>query len=87
MSLRLSFPATALDGRVHREEELTLARTASLQQQQQQHQQHQHAASPNPPAAEPSDDAVVPAAMDPSPAVPLNPNRRRVALPDPVALK
>lgn len=29
MSLRLAFPTAALDGRVHREEELTLARTTT----------------------------------------------------------
>ncbi|GAB1310027.1 Sin3 complex subunit [Madurella fahalii] len=72
MSLKLTFPTTALDGRVHREEELTLARTAS---------QRQHAA--NPPVPETPDGAVAFHAMDGSPAAPLNPNRRRVALPDP----
>ncbi|KXX75628.1 Protein STB2 [Madurella mycetomatis] len=76
MSLKLTFPTTALDGRVHREEELTLARTAS---------QRQHPAN----SAEPETpvDTVDPPAMDTSPAAPPNPNRRRVALPDPVAFK
>src|SRR5690242_4131751 len=74
MSLRLSFPTAAFDGRIHREEELTQARTA-LQQQQR---------NATPAALETPDGA---AAMGSVPAAPPSAGRRRVVLPDPVAFK
>ncbi|KAK4155567.1 hypothetical protein C8A00DRAFT_41842 [Chaetomidium leptoderma] len=74
MSLRLSFPTAAFDGRIHREEELTQARTA-LQQQQR---------NATPAVLETPDGA---AAMGSVPAAPPSTGRRRVALPDPVAFR
>ncbi|KAL2136524.1 hypothetical protein VTI74DRAFT_3349 [Chaetomium olivicolor] len=71
MSLRIGFPSTALDGRVHREEELTLARSASQQRTVK-------AAVPEAPEG---------AAAGAAPTVPPTPNRRRVVLPDPVAFR
>jgi hypothetical protein len=71
MSLRLPFP-TALDGRAHREEELTLARTASYQRNR------------KPSLPEPPDGTTV---MGSTPVAAPNPGRRRVVLPDPVAFK
>ncbi|KAL2155196.1 hypothetical protein VTH82DRAFT_3872 [Thermothelomyces myriococcoides] len=70
MSLRIPFP-TAVDPRVHREEELTLARKASYQR---------NARSA---VLEAPDDA----AMGSVPAPPPKTNRRRIVLPDPVAFK
>jgi hypothetical protein len=83
MSRKLTFTTAALDGRVHREEELTLART--LTQRSQQHS----ATTASLPVPETPDDAAVAAAMDGPHAVTLNSssNRRRVALPDPLAFK
>jgi hypothetical protein len=75
MSRRLDFPTTALDARVHREEELSLAQIAS---------QHRNAKTAVP---EPPDGAAVAPAMGSVPGSGPVPNRRRVALPDPVALK
>ncbi|KAL2198907.1 hypothetical protein P885DRAFT_31969 [Corynascus similis CBS 632.67] len=72
MSLRISFPtAVAGDPRVHREEELTLARKAS-------YQRSARAAVPETP-----DNAV----MAGAPAARPSAGRRRVVLPDPVAFK
>ncbi|KAH6853348.1 hypothetical protein B0I37DRAFT_359061 [Chaetomium sp. MPI-CAGE-AT-0009] len=75
MSLRLSFP-TAVDPRAHREEELTLARTASYHN----HQRNAKSAAPETP-----DGAAMSSALPP----PVTPStgRRRVVLPDPVAFK
>ncbi|KAL2173492.1 uncharacterized protein P884DRAFT_251657 [Thermothelomyces heterothallicus CBS 202.75] len=70
MSLRIPFP-TAVDPRVHREEEMTLARKAS-------YQRSARSAVPETP-----DDA----AMGSVPAPPPNTNRRRIVLPDPVAFR
>ncbi|KAL2018559.1 hypothetical protein VTK56DRAFT_601 [Thermocarpiscus australiensis] len=75
MSFRLALPTVALDGRVHREEELTLDRTASQRR-------NANLAGPATP-----DGAAVAAAMGRSSTVPPNPNRRRVVLPDPMATK
>ncbi|KAL2165562.1 hypothetical protein VTH06DRAFT_864 [Thermothelomyces fergusii] len=70
MSLRIPFP-TAVDPRVHREEELTLARKAS-------YQRSVRSAVPDAP-----DDAAMGSVSTPAP----NTKRRRVVLPDPVAFK
>ncbi len=75
MALRLAFPATALDARVHREEELTLARAAT-------------AAATASRRKTPDGLATLSAsASAPSPAGPPTAGRRRVVLPDPVAFK
>ncbi|KAK4191886.1 hypothetical protein QBC35DRAFT_280380 [Podospora australis] len=73
MSIRLTFPA-ALDGRVHREEDFTLARTGS----------HRNA-RPAVPAAEAT--AGTATTKRPSLSAPPAKGRRRVVLPDPIAFK
>jgi hypothetical protein len=72
MALRLAFPTTALDGRVHREEELTLARAATA-----------NAAS----RRKTPDGLATLSASASAPAGPPTAGRRRVVLPDPVAFK
>lgn len=86
MSLRTAFPTAALDGRVHREEELTLARTASLRAGAKP-TSLPPPSPPSPPPPETLDGAASPAAMGSSAPAPPTPNRRRVVLPDPVAFK
>ncbi|KAL2270842.1 hypothetical protein VTJ83DRAFT_213 [Remersonia thermophila] len=78
MSFKLPFP-TAVDGRVHREEELTLARLASHHQRLAK----DAAASSEPRAA----GSTAMASAPPTTAVPIPANRRRVVLPDPVAFR
>ncbi|KAK1777980.1 hypothetical protein QBC45DRAFT_176661 [Copromyces sp. CBS 386.78] len=83
MSLRMPFPGAALDARVHREEELSLARTNS----------HRNAILQSQPALLDTNvsSSMAPTAAsvikDPSPSASPPPERRRVVLPDPVALK
>ncbi|KAK4231243.1 hypothetical protein QBC38DRAFT_467248 [Podospora fimiseda] len=76
MSIRrpLPFPAS-LDARVHREEELTLARTLS------------HRAARPPAAAVPDNQDGAAVASETSLNTPPAPGRRRVVLPDPIAFK
>ncbi|KAK0734826.1 hypothetical protein B0T26DRAFT_746685 [Lasiosphaeria miniovina] len=88
MSLRLPFPASALDGRAYREEDLPLARTASNRFTR---PPALETAVPQHPflsalAAAPMATAAA-AAMDLAPLPPPSPQRRRVVLPDPVAFK
>ncbi|KAL2260803.1 hypothetical protein VTK26DRAFT_5101 [Humicola hyalothermophila] len=75
MSLRVPFPTVALDGRVHREEELTLARIAS---------QQRHA---RPAVSNATNSAAPGTAMDGSSVAHPRSSRRRVVIPDPLAIK
>lgn len=73
MALRLAFPTTALDGRMHREEELTLARAAT--------------ANATASRRKTPDGLATLSASASAPAGPPTAGRRRVVLPDPVAFK
>ncbi|KAK4204026.1 hypothetical protein QBC40DRAFT_218209 [Triangularia verruculosa] len=74
MSIRIPFPAASLDGRAHREENITLARTAS----------HRNA---RPAVPETPDGATAAKVEAAALALPPGPGRRRVVLPDPIAFK
>src|SRR4051812_10484549 len=80
---RLSFPTSSLDGRVHREEELTLARTISTSRRNSRPPPLEIISRP-PSAAPKLETAVVDMA---APLAPPAPNRRRVVLPDPIAFR
>ena len=81
--VRVPFSAAALDARAHREEDLTLARTVSYRNGV---QQPVRTVLDN---SEPSLTAPTPNAptMEASPVLVPAPKRRRVVLPDPVALR
>ncbi|KAK3393842.1 hypothetical protein B0H63DRAFT_555152 [Podospora didyma] len=81
---RLSFPTSSLDGRVHREEEPTLARTISSRNSRPPALE----IISRPPSAAPKLETTPPAVLDmAAPLAPPAPNRRRVVLPDPIAFK
>ncbi|CAP59846.1 uncharacterized protein PODANS_1_1740 [Podospora anserina S mat+] len=74
MSIRIPFPpAASLDGRAHREEDITLARTASNKNAR--------------PAVPETPDGAAAAKVEAALALPPASNRRRVVLPDPIAFK
>lgn len=75
MSFRLTFPAP-LDGRLHREEELTLARVASQRNARTAAGLEAHA------GASLDGSGRASTSMSPTP-----PKKKRVVLPDPVAFK
>ncbi|KAK3329071.1 hypothetical protein B0H66DRAFT_540180 [Apodospora peruviana] len=83
MSIRMPFPGAALDARVHREEQLTLARTNS----QLNARRAMLDTSIPPKSVGPRLNSATVASKDGSPDVSLTQKRRRVVLPDPVALK
>lgn len=77
MSFRIPFPATSMDGRIHREEELSLARRAS-------YRNAKATSVETPTSSAPKLSRHVEASPPTgSPAL----QRRHIALPDPVAFK
>jgi hypothetical protein len=84
----LQLPYSTMDGRIHREEEVTLARITSQQQQQQQQQQQGRAN--NIEGSSGSAGLGLNAKREERVSRSTSPalqNKRRVVLPDPVAFK